>query len=329
MRAVRLHAVGEPLRVEEVPMPDPAGTEVRVRVAGCGVCHTDLHVVDGIQTRVELPVTLGHEVAGWIDAIGPSAQGPMRVGDAVVVHGGWGCGECRECRAGAEQRCARSVAPGFQADGGYADAMIVPHQRHLVPLQTLDPVRAAPLGDAGITPYRAVRRADPWLVPGGRVLLIGCGGLGQFAVQYLRMVPDAGSDLIVGVSEQSAERLAHAMELGADIGLSADEPAGWTDALGGPADVVLDFVGTDATLRQAAAAIAPDGLLMLVGEAGGSIAVRLRSRSRRIVADIGGVGLARRPSPRRCPGGGRAAAMGRGDDAACGGGCGARTAAGR
>ncbi len=75
MRAVRLHAVGEPLRVEEVPMPDPAGTEVRIRVAGCGVCHTDLHVVDGIQTRVELPVTLGHEVAGWIDAIGPSAAG--------------------------------------------------------------------------------------------------------------------------------------------------------------------------------------------------------------------------------------------------------------
>ena len=207
--------------------------------------------------------------------------------------------------------------------------MIVPHQRHLVPLQTLDPVRAAPLGDAGITPYRAVRRADPWLVPGGRVLLIGCGGLGQFAVQYLRMVPDAGGDLIVGVSEQSTERLAHAMELGADIGLSADEPAGWTDALGGPADVVLDFVGTDATLRQAAAAIAPDGLLMLVGEAGGSMRVRLRSRSRRIVADNGGVGLARRPSPRRGPGGGRAAAMGRGDDAACGGGCGARTAAGR
>ena len=74
MRAVRLHAVGEPLRVEEVPMPEPAGTEVRVRVAGCGVCHTDLHVVDGIQTRVELPVTLGHEVAGWIDAIGPDRR---------------------------------------------------------------------------------------------------------------------------------------------------------------------------------------------------------------------------------------------------------------
>lgn len=271
MRAVRLHAIGEELRVEDVPLPDPAGTEVRIRVAGCGVCHTDLHVVDGIQTRVELPVTLGHEVAGWIDAIGPSAPGPMRVGDAVVVHGGWGCGECRECRAGAEQRCARSVAPGFQADGGYADAMIVPHPRHLVPLQTLDPVRAAPLGDAGITPYRAVRRAERWLVPGARVLVIGAGALGQFALQYLRLVPDAGAGLVVGVSEPIPERLARAKEFGADVGMLGGEPEGWARELGGLADVVLDFVGTDSTLAQAAAVIEADGLLILVGEAGGSL----------------------------------------------------------
>ncbi len=120
-------------------------------------------------------------------------------------------------------------------------------------------------------------------------------------------MPDAGSELVVGVSELSPERLARAVELGADIGLYADEPAGWTDALGGPADVVLDFVGTDATLEQAAAAVAPDGLVLLVGEAGGSRGVRLRSRSRRVVADVGGVGLARRPSaaswPWRRPGG--------------------------
>ena len=271
MRAVRLHAVGEPLRVEELPMPEPAGSEVRVRVAGCGVCHTDLHVVDGTQTRVELPVTLGHEVAGWVDAVGPAAEGQIAIGDAVVVHGGWGCGECRECHAGAEQRCDRSVAPGFQSDGGYADAMLVPHPRHLVPVRNLDPVRAAPLADAGVTPYRAVRRAERWLVPGARVLLIGCGGLGQFALQYLRLVPVAGRELTVGVSELSAERLARARDLGADIGLSAGKPQSWIDALGGPADVVLDFVGTDETLGGAAAVVAPDGLVVLVGEAGGSV----------------------------------------------------------
>ena len=273
MRAVRLHAAHEELRLEDLPMPEPAGSEVRVRVAGSGVCHTDLHIVDGTQTRVELPVTLGHEVAGWVDALGPAADGALAIGDAVVVHGGWGCGECRECHAGAEQRCQRSVAPGFQADGGYAETMLVPHPRHLVPLGTLDPVGAAVLGDAGITPYRAIRRAERWLVPGGRVLLIGCGALGQFALQYLRLVPKAGAELVVGVSELTPERLARAKVLGADIGLlGGDADAeGMVNALGGPADVVLDFVGTDATLAHAAAVVGPDGLVLLVGEAGGSL----------------------------------------------------------
>ncbi|MDQ4034725.1 MAG: alcohol dehydrogenase catalytic domain-containing protein [Chloroflexota bacterium] len=272
MRAVRLHAVGERLRQEDVALPEPTGTQVRIRVAGCGVCHTDLHVVDGIQTRVELPVTLGHEVAGWVDAMGTDAAGAPAPGQAVVIHGAWGCGACRECHGGAEQRCDRSLAPGFQADGGYADAILAPHPRHLVPLRTLDPIRAAPLADAGITPYRAVRRAERWLRPGARVLVIGAGGLGQFAVQYLRLQPAAGAELIVGVAELSTTRVERARGLGADFGLVDGSPGDWRDELGGPADVVLDFVGTDATLALGAATVAPDGALVLIGEAGGSAA---------------------------------------------------------
>jgi len=158
VRAIRVVRAAEPLQAVELPLPEPTGTEVRIRVAGCGVCHTDLHIADGTQTRVRLPVTLGHEVTGWVDAIGPSATTAPPIGEPVIVSGGWGCGSCRECTAGSEQRCVASSAPGFQVDGGYADAMLVPHARHLVRLGGLDPVRAAPLADAGVTSYRAVRR---------------------------------------------------------------------------------------------------------------------------------------------------------------------------
>lgn len=275
MLAVRLHAPGEELGLEEVAFPEPTGSEVRVRVAACGVCHTDLHIVDGTQARVELPVTLGHEVAGFLDATGDEAGPLLRrarlaIGDPVIVFGGWGCGECRECIAGAEQRCATSRAPGFQADGGYAEALLVPHPRHLVPLRSLDPVRAAPLADAGVTPYRAVRRAQPWLVPGARVLLIGCGALGQFALQYLRLLR-VGRDLQVAVRELDPARLERASTLGADIGLLDGDPAMALEAMGASADVVFDFVGTDETLAHASAVVAPDGLVLLVGEAGGHL----------------------------------------------------------
>lgn len=276
MLAVRLHAPGEPLRLERAPLPEPTGSEVRIRVAGCGVCRTDLHVVDGLQPRVELPRTLGHEIAGWIDAAGPEATADLRharlaEGDPVVVFGGWGCGSCDECTQGQEQRCERSVAPGFQADGGYAEAMLVPHPRHLVALGGLDPVHAAPLADAGVTPYRAVRRAESWLLGGARVLVIGAGALGQFAIQLLRLLPEAGRDLVIGVRELEPARLDRAAELGADVGLLASTPELTRAGLAGPADVVLDFVGTDGTLAHAAAVVAPGGAVLLVGEAGGHL----------------------------------------------------------
>ena len=276
MRAVRLERVGAPLRLEEVPLPEPTGTEVRVSVAGAGVCHTDLHIADGIQRRVVLPLTLGHEVAGHVDAAGAEAiplLRRMRIGSGqpVLVFGGWGCGVCGDCVGGAEQRCETSRAPGVQVDGGYADAMLVPHPRHLVRLREVDPVRAAPLADAGVTPFRAVRRAEPWLVPGARVLVIGAGALGQFALQLLRLVVPRGRELLVAVRELEPARLERATALGADIGLLAVEPAATVAALGGRAAVVLDCVGSDDSLAHAADVVAPGGLIVVVGEAGGEL----------------------------------------------------------
>lgn len=276
MRAVRLSRPHTALRLEEVPLPEPSATEVRVAVAGAGVCHTDLHIVDGVQRRVRLPLTLGHEVAGHVDAAGPEAMLLLRrrrigTGDPVLVFGGWGCGACPDCVGGAEQLCETSSAPGFQLDGGYADAMLVPHPRHLVPLRRLDPVRAAPLADAGVTPYRAVRRAEPWLVGGARVLVIGAGALGQFALQFLRLLPRTGRELVVGVRELDPSRLERAAELGADVGFLAVEPALTVEGLGGRAAAVLDFVGSDDSLAHAAAVVAPGGGIVVVGEASGEL----------------------------------------------------------
>jgi propanol-preferring alcohol dehydrogenase len=271
MLAARLHAVGERLRLEQVPIPDPSGPEVRIRVAGCGVCRTDLHIVHGTQPRVELPVTLGHEVSGWIDAVGPDAGRPLRkarlrTGDPVVVFGGWGCGSCAECLAGELQRCPRGRSPGFQVDGGYAEYMLVPDPRLLVPLGALDPVEAAPLADAGLTPFRAVRRASPWLRPGARVLLVGLGALGQFGLQYLRS-STAGSEIEIAVRELEPTRLELAAALGADLGLLGDEPLPWR------ADAIFDFVGSSASLEGAVRDLARNGLLLIIGEEGGGLSI--------------------------------------------------------
>ncbi len=270
MLAVRSYAAGEPLRVEEVPLPKPKGTEIRIKVAGCGVCHSDVYIARTDRMKVERPITLGHEVGGWIDAFTGGAAAELKKarlheGDRVVVFGGWGCGACAQCAAGEEQRCDQSTAPGFQRDGGYAEYMLVPHARHLVSIGDLHPDHAAPLADAGVTPWRAVQRASAWLQPGARVLLIGVGGLGQFALQYLRHLPD----LTIAVRELSPEKLTLAAELGADLGLLMGDEALVELGLGGPADVVFDFVGNDPSLDYAVRNVAPGGLVSLVGEGGG------------------------------------------------------------
>ena len=272
MLAVRTHAAGEPLSLDELPIPEPTGDAVLVRVAGCGVCHTDLHLARTDRLRMVRPVTLGHEIAGWIHEVGPRAAPLLRrarlaIGDAVLVHGGWGCGACRECASGVEQRCERGTSPGFQRDGGYAEYVLVPHARHLVGIGDLDPVTAAPLADEGVTPFRAVQRAVPWLTPGARVLVIGYGGLGQFALQFLRHLPD----LTVAVRDIDPDKVAAATEQGAHLALLGGDESLVSLGLAGPADVVFDFVGDDGSMAYAAANVAPGGLVSLVGEAGGRL----------------------------------------------------------
>jgi len=251
VNAAVLQRVGVPLRLEDRPLPQPRGEEVLVRVRGAGVCHSDLHMIDGLIPGLPLPRVLGHEIAGVAEGLG-----------AVLVYASWGDGTCRWCRRGEEQLCARAAEPGWVRDGGYAEALVVPSKRYLLPLGDLDPVRAAPLADAGVTAYRAVRRLQPWLAGDGTAVVLGAGGLGQFAIQFLR---HAGDARVVAVDPDQAKR-DQARLLGAD-----QTAAAGADLEPGAAVAVLDLVGSDATLAEAARLVRPTGVVMVVGEAGGRL----------------------------------------------------------
>ncbi len=188
MKAVRFIAPGRPAEVVDLPEPRPGPGEVLLKIGGAGVCHSDLHVLEqGL--GFEGPFTLGHENAGWIAALGSGVQG-WKEGDAVAVYGPWGCGRCRTCQGSAENYCENHASiPGYGgglgSDGGMAEYMLVPSPRLLVPLGGLDPAEAAPLSDAALTPYHAIKQALPMLTPGAHVVVIGIGGLGHMAVQLL------------------------------------------------------------------------------------------------------------------------------------------------
>jgi alcohol dehydrogenase, propanol-preferring len=279
MHAYQLVDWQHPAELRDVPVPEPGPGEVLIRVGGAGACHSDLHLMEWPAETLpyDLPFTLGHENAGWVEALGAGVTG-FEPGDPVAVYGPWGCGRCRRCREGLETLCERAAeiganGGGLGLDGGMAEFMLVPSARLLVPLGDLDPRDAAPLCDAALTPYHAIRLVRERLVPGATAVVIGCGGLGHMAVQILRAVTAAR---IVAVDLDDA-KLALAREVGADETVKSGEPAieeirALTKGLG--ADVVFDFVGSDATLAIAAASARSGGAISIVGLAGGSLPVQ-------------------------------------------------------
>ena len=173
------------------PSRIPGPGEVVVRIGGAGVCHSDLHLLYEFPPGLmpyDPPFTLGHENAGWVHALGAGVTG-LEVGQPVAVYGAWGCGHCIRCRQGMENYCVNAATAGASGglgrDGGMAPYLLVPSARLVVPLGDLDPVAAAPLTDAGLTPYHAIRRSLPKLVPGSTAVAIGVGGLGHMGVQLL------------------------------------------------------------------------------------------------------------------------------------------------
>ncbi|MBG0565077.1 alcohol dehydrogenase catalytic domain-containing protein [Actinoplanes aureus] len=265
MRAYRMTGWGEPSRATTVPVPAPGPGEVLVRVAGCGLCRSDLTMrrmpqVVGEKLGWRMPFTLGHETAGRVAALGAGVEG-LTLGEAVALVSPASCGTCRFCLRGQDSMCPHGLTGrGYGRDGGLADYVLVDGPRAVLPLGDLDPREAGPLTDAGATAYHAVRRALPRITAGGTVVVIGVGGLGAFAVQFLRVLSGAR----VTAVDPVAVRRDYARSLGAD-------PLSDISGFAGAADVVLDFVGTDETIAAGIAAVRPGGAFGLIGSAGGRL----------------------------------------------------------
>jgi propanol-preferring alcohol dehydrogenase len=279
MKAARLHEYGHELVIEEVPTPAPGPGQVVVRVEGAGFCHSDIHVIDGdIRILPRMPLTLGHENAGIVAALGPGVT-RVHEGDRVAIFGGWGCGQCDYCVAGHEQLCESPQWAGLSIhDGGYAEYLLVPHERYLVKLSKLPTTEAAPLTDAALTPYRAIKRALPFLEPDHAALVIGLGGLGQYGLLKLL----AGCPIIVVEVHESKLRLAR--ELGATHALNAGDTDLATQIRdlthGHGVNASFDFVGSDATLALAVASTRSLGKVTQIGLAGGAARLKVLENSR-------------------------------------------------
>jgi alcohol dehydrogenase, propanol-preferring len=210
MKAMVLDEIAQvstgPLRLRELPDPEPQAGEVRVRVRCCGVCRTDLHVIEGDLPRRKLPIVCGHQVVGIVDKLGPRCT-LLREGQRVGIP--WlrkACGQCAYCRAGKENLCEFSVYTGYDADGGYAESAIVPEAFAYAIPDVFDDVHAAPLLCAGIIGYRSLKRAD--LPPGGRLAMYGFGSSAHIILQIAQ---HRGSEVFVATRGVSHRQLARDM----------------------------------------------------------------------------------------------------------------------
>ena len=273
---------GKPLEERESPTPQPVGTEVLVRVEACGVCHSDLHIWDGyfdlgggnkvtLEARgVKLPFTMGHEIVGVVEAVGPEAEG-AEVGQKRVVYPWIGCGQCAVCRRGDELLCMNPVTLGTRRAGGYADRVLCPHPRYLVDYDGVPADLAATYACSGLTAYSALRKlshltADDWL------LVVGAGGVGLSGVHIAKSVTPAK----VVVADVDGTKRAAARQAGAAETIDNREPDALAKLLqltgGGPAGSI-DFVGAPATSTFAIDALRKGGKHVVVGLYGDAISI--------------------------------------------------------
>ena len=264
MKAAVFQGAHRPLDVMEVPTPTAGPGEALIHVAGCGLCHTDLHYVDhGVETFKKPPLILGHEVAGTITALGPATNGAHEPGDRVLIPSVLSCGRCHFCRAGRENLCAHLTMLGNNIDGGYAEYVVVP-VADLVPVPEGLPLEhACVIADALSTPYHAVKRRGRVRV-GDSVAVVGCGGVGLNLVQCAAV---SGARVIA--IDTNDQRLEIARTLGAThtVNPSAGQRVDKTvrSLSDGGVDVAFEAIGTPKTIELAFSLLRRGGRLCVVG----------------------------------------------------------------
>lgn len=262
MRAARFTGSTRRLEVTDVPIPEPGPLEALVKVDACGICLSDVHLIDGsIPPLIEV-VTPGHESSGTIAALGEDAAA-WEVGQRVVLMGGKPCLTCANCRRGRVDECLSFELMGFHYDGAWADYIRVPYFTMIPIPDNLPSEQAAILADAVATPYGALTDTAE-LRPGESIALWGIGGLGTHAVQLARMM---GAGLVIAVDPLQSAR-ERALKLGADVALDpteVDVPLEISRITEGGVDVAVDLVGANAVLYEAVRSLRRKGRAVMVG----------------------------------------------------------------
>jgi alcohol dehydrogenase, propanol-preferring len=280
MKAYKLVQWGQEGEFVEIPKPSPGPSDVLIRVKAVGLCHSDIDMMesqpgsDPYATSIDAGYVLGHETTGIVEEVGESVKDLKKL-ETVVVRHMMHCGFCESREAGIEQHCthyrrgAICITWGCGLDGGLAQYLVVP-RTEVISVGTGDPVFYAPPMDAGVTAYAGCRTFLSKLRPGMTALVIGVGGLGSFAVQFLKLLSPAR---VVAI-DTNPTRLDHARSLGADGAFLSDDKAAakLNEITGGKgADAIIDLVGSNQTLALAVKAIRPQGNICVVGMAGGTV----------------------------------------------------------
>ena len=252
MRAMVLDAPGRPLRLERRPWPRPAPGQILVAVAACGVCRTDLHVVDGELTEPKLPIVPGHEIIGRVAELGEGVE-RFAIGDRVGVPWlGFSCGECQTCRAGRENLCSNARFTGYQLDGGYSDGVLA-DQRYCFPISgDYTDAEAAPLMCAGLIGYRSLRFA-------GNAVRLGLYGFGAAAHIVSQIAAHEGRTVFAFTRPGDHAAQTFARELGAAWAGPSDAPPPE------PLDAAILFAPVGALVPLALRAVAPGGRVVCAG----------------------------------------------------------------